>query len=180
REPSSLVLPVLSYPHMPSLRAGGKGCQPVDLRLLQGSFVPFAASRCLAWGAFAHSVPISRITSMLEPSYVRMLESGELESRVENLMAMLAACRVCPRDCGNNRFEGELAACYSGLLPIVSSYTAHFGEEPVLVGSRGAGNVFLGLCNLRCVYCQNYQISQTFKEQRQNEVSFERLAGVFL
>src|SRR5215470_5478015 len=117
---------------------------------------------------------------MRGPSYVEMLESGELESRVESLMAMLSDCRVCPRDCGNNRFKGELAACYSGLLPIVSSYTAHFGEEPVLVGTHGAGNVFLGLCNLRCVYCQNYQISQTFKEQRKNEISIERLAEIFL
>jgi putative pyruvate formate lyase activating enzyme len=76
--------------------------------------------------------------------------------------------------------KGEVAACYSGLEPIVSAYTPHFGEEPALVGTHGAGNVFLGLCNLRCVYCQNYQISQTFKEQRKNEVSFERLAEIFL
>ena len=95
-------------------------------------------------------------------------------------MEMLRVCRICPRDCDVNRLENELAACYSGLLPIVSSYTAHFGEEPALVGSHGAGNVFLGLCNLRCVYCQNYQISQTFKEQQSNEVTFERLAEIYL
>ena len=95
-------------------------------------------------------------------------------------MEMLRICRVCPRDCDNDRLNNEVAACYSGLLPIVSTYTAHFGEEPALVGTNGAGNVFLGLCNLRCVYCQNYQISQTFKEQRKNEVSFERLAEIFI
>ncbi|HXG65213.1 MAG TPA: radical SAM protein [Blastocatellia bacterium] len=117
---------------------------------------------------------------MREPSYVRLLESGELAGRVEQLMAMLESCRVCPRDCLNNRLKNELAICYSGLLPIVSSYTAHFGEEPALVGTHGAGNVFLGLCNLRCVYCQNYQISQTFREQHKNEISFERLAEIFL
>ncbi|MGH9822871.1 MAG: radical SAM protein [Blastocatellia bacterium] len=100
--------------------------------------------------------------------------------RVDVLMQALESCKICPRDCGNNRLKDEVAACYSGLLPIVSSYTAHFGEEPVLVGKHGAGNVFLGLCNLRCVYCQNYQISQTFKEQRKNEISFERLAEIFL
>lgn len=113
-------------------------------------------------------------------SYIALLESGELESRVERLMEMLRVCRICPRDCDVNRLDDEVAACYSGLLPIVSTYTAHFGEEPALVGTHGAGNVFLGLCNLRCVYCQNYQISQTFKEQRKNEVSFERLAEIFL
>jgi len=117
---------------------------------------------------------------MNEPSYLRLFRSGELESRVERLMEMLTRCRICPRDCDVNRLKNDVAACYSGLLPIVSTYTAHFGEEPALVGTNGAGNVFLGLCNLRCVYCQNYQISQTFKEQRANEVSFERLADIFL
>jgi putative pyruvate formate lyase activating enzyme len=117
---------------------------------------------------------------MREPSYTELLESGELESRVERLMEMLRVCRICPRDCDVDRLNDEVAACYSGLLPIVSTYTPHFGEEPALVGTHGAGNVFLGLCNLRCVYCQNYQISQTFKEQRKNEVSFERLADIFL
>jgi putative pyruvate formate lyase activating enzyme len=115
-----------------------------------------------------------------EASYIRLLESGALASRADQLMQMLASCRICPRDCDVNRLEGEVAACYSGLPPIVSTYTPHFGEEPALVGTRGAGNVFLGLCNLRCVYCQNYQISQTFREQRKNEVSFERMAAMFL
>lgn len=117
---------------------------------------------------------------MRQPSYVGLLESGELEQRIESLMEMLRVCRICPRDCDNDRLNNEVAACYSGLLPIISAYTPHFGEEPALVGTHGAGNVFLGLCNLRCVYCQNYQISQTFKEQRKNEVSFDRLAEMFL
>jgi putative pyruvate formate lyase activating enzyme len=76
--------------------------------------------------------------------------------------------------------EDELARCYSGRLPIVSSYTAHFGEEPALVGTRGAGNIFFGNCNLRCVYCQNYQISQMHKEQLKNQVTHERLAEIML
>lgn len=117
---------------------------------------------------------------MHEPSYLKLLESGELAQRVGRLMEMLTVCRVCPRDCDVNRLQNEVAACYSGLLPIVSTYTPHFGEEPALVGTGGAGNVFIGLCNLRCVYCQNHQISQTFKEQRSNEVSFSRLAEIFL
>src|SRR5215470_17244337 len=105
------------------------------------------------------------------PSYLALLESGEFHRRVDALMGLLERCTVCPRDCGNNRLQDELSACYSGLLPIVSTYTPHFGEEPALVGKHGAGNVFMGLCNLRCVYCQNYQISQTFKQQRENEIS---------
>jgi putative pyruvate formate lyase activating enzyme len=93
---------------------------------------------------------------------------------------LLERCTVCPRDCLKDRLKNEIAACYSGRLPIVSSYTAHFGEEPPLVGTRGAGNIFFGNCNLRCVYCQNYQISQTHKEQIRNEVTHERLAEMML
>lgn len=99
---------------------------------------------------------------------------------MEALEALLESCTVCPKDCGNSRLRDEIAACYSGRLPIVSSFTAHFGEEPCLSGTRGAGNIFFGNCNLRCVYCQNYQISQTWKEQRQNEVTHERLAEIML
>jgi putative pyruvate formate lyase activating enzyme len=113
-------------------------------------------------------------------SYLRLLETGELERRVRELEAMLESCRVCPRDCLNNRLEDEIAACYSGRLPVVSSYTPHFGEEPALAGTHGAGNVFFGNCNLRCVYCQNYQISQTHKEQIRNQVTHERLAEMLL
>ena len=114
------------------------------------------------------------------PRYLELLASGELESRVERLYGLLASCTVCPRDCGNNRLEDVLASCASGLHPVVSSYTPHFGEEPALSGTRGAGNVFFGNCNLRCVYCQNYQISQNFAAQRPNTVTVERLAEMLL
>lgn len=117
---------------------------------------------------------------MKSPSYLRLIETGELAERVYALEALLERCTVCPRDCLNNRLNNEIAACYSGRLPIVSSYTAHFGEEPGLVGTRGAGNIFFGNCNLRCVYCQNYQISQTHKQQLKNEITHERLAEMML
>src|SRR5689334_5405595 len=116
----------------------------------------------------------------MTPRYLTLLKIGELERRVEALEAMLASCTVCPKDCSNNRLKDEIAACYSGRLPIVSSYTAHFGEEPCLSGTNGAGNIFFGNCNLRCVYCQNYQISQTWREQKKNEVTHERLAEMML
>jgi putative pyruvate formate lyase activating enzyme len=124
----------------------------------------------------------------MDPKYLTLLAANELEGRVEKLEALLASCTVCPKDCGNNRLNDEIAACYSGRLPIVSSYTAHFGEEPVLSGTHGAGNIFFGNCNLRCVYCQNYQISQTWgtrtpssaKKKDKNEVTHERLAEMML
>ena len=125
---------------------------------------------------------MSELTDQIkrQPFYSRLLETGELARRVAALEALLERCTVCPRDCLNNRLNDEIAACYSGRLPIVSSYTAHFGEEPALVGTRGAGNIFFGNCNLRCVYCQNYQISQTHKQQIKNEISHERLAEIML
>ena len=114
------------------------------------------------------------------PSYLDLYESGELAERVEALETLLLSCTVCPLDCGNNRMENQIARCFSGRLPIVSSYTKHFGEEPAIVGTRGAGLIFFGNCNLRCVYCQNYQISQAHKEQLKNEVTHERLAEMML
>ncbi len=111
---------------------------------------------------------------------MKLWKTGELKKRVDALEKLLENCTVCPKDCGNNRLKDEIAVCYSGRLPIVSSYTAHFGEEPVLSGTNGAGNIFFGNCNLRCVYCQNYQISQTWKEQKKKEISHERLAEMML
>ena len=117
---------------------------------------------------------------MASPGYLELLASGELERRVEALYRLLSACTVCPRDCGNDRLAGVLASCASGLDPVVSAATPHFGEEPCLSGTRGAGNVFFGNCNLRCVYCQNWQISQSYRAQRLNEVTVERLAEMLL
>jgi putative pyruvate formate lyase activating enzyme len=114
------------------------------------------------------------------PGYLGLFETGELLSRVEALELLLESCTVCPRDCLNNRLVDEIAACYSGRLPIVSSYTPHFGEEPALVGTHGAGNIFFGNCNLRCVYCQNFQISQRHKDEIKNQISHERLAAMML
>lgn len=117
---------------------------------------------------------------MFIPSYIKLYETGELHRRAGALEAMLASCTICPHDCGNNRLKDEIARCYSGYLPIVSAYTPHFGEEPGLVGTNGVGNIFFGNCNLRCVYCQNHEISQRWREERKNEVTFERLADMML
>ena len=118
--------------------------------------------------------------STIESSYLALFREGVLDQRVADLERLLERCTICPRDCLNNRLNDEIAACYSGRLPIVSSYTPHFGEEPPLSGTKGAGNIFFGNCNLRCVYCQNYQISQTHKQQLKNEVTHERLAEMML
>jgi len=112
----------------------------------------------------------------IEPGYIALYRSGELERRVEALEARLSACDICPRGCGVNRLEDERGFCHSGLLPIVASVCAHHGEEPVLSGTRGSGAIFLGNCNMRCVYCQNHQISQDYKAQKRHEVETGVLA----
>ncbi len=113
-------------------------------------------------------------------SYIALYHSGELERRVQNLEARLAACDICPRKCGVNRLQNELGFCHSGKLPIVSSVCAHEGEEPVISGTRGSGAIFWGNCNLRCVYCQNYQISQNWQKQKSYEMDYHVLAEKML
>jgi putative pyruvate formate lyase activating enzyme len=93
------------------------------------------------------------------PSYIYLREKGELQERVRHLMEFLEECRLCPRKCGVNRLKGEVGVCQAGLKLKVSSAFPHFGEEPPLVGDHGSGTIFLTHCNLRCIFCQNYDIS---------------------
>ena len=115
---------------------------------------------------------------MEEPGYIALYRSGELERRASRLEARLAFCDICPRECHCNRLQGERGFCNSGKLPLVSSFCAHHGEEPVISGKRGSGTIFFCGCNLRCVYCQNYQISQ--QRQRCHEIEPATLAGNML
>jgi putative pyruvate formate lyase activating enzyme len=112
----------------------------------------------------------------MEPGYLALYRSGELKRRAERLEARLASCDICPRECHVDRLKGELGFCHSGYLPIVSTICAHHGEEPAISGRRGSGTIFFGNCNMRCVYCQNYQISQDWSKQKSNEMNFHKLA----
>jgi putative pyruvate formate lyase activating enzyme len=114
--------------------------------------------------------------SNYEPGYIALYRTGELARRVAILEARLSKCDICPRECGARRLDGKTGSCNSGSLPIVSSVSAHHGEEPVLSGSRGSGTIFFGNCNMRCVYCQNYQISQEPEVQQRYEVKIPILA----
>lgn len=124
--------------------------------------------------------PAPRPPAPTEPGFLALYRTGELARRAETLWNKLRDCRICPRDCGVDRLKGEVAACFAAELPVVSTYVAHFGEEPCIAGENGAGNIFFGLCNMRCVYCQNFQISQNYKTERRNEVSLDRLADMML
>ena len=116
----------------------------------------------------------------IEPGYIALYHSGELERRANTLEARLASCNICPRECHVNRLEDELGYCHSGYLPIVSTSCVHHGEEPAISGTRGSGTVFFGNCNMRCVYCQNYQISQNWNKQLSKKMDCHALAESML
>ncbi len=117
---------------------------------------------------------------IIEPAYLDLYRSGELQRRADRLEARLASCDICPRECGVDRLADERGFCHSAHLPIVASFCAHYGEEPVLSGSTGSGTIFFGNCNLRCVYCQNYQISQDYQAQQHNEIDIQTLVRQML
>ena len=93
-------------------------------------------------------------------SYVNLLKSGELEKRVEESKKLLENCRVCPRNCSVDRTKNKLGFCKTGRNVYVASYFPHKGEEFPIRGYNGSGTIFFSYCNLGCVYCQNYNISQ--------------------
>jgi putative pyruvate formate lyase activating enzyme len=95
-----------------------------------------------------------------EPAYLATWRTGELEGHVGAARSELESCRVCPRDCDVNRLLDESAVCHTGRHARVASAFPHFGEEDCLRGSGGSGTVFFAFCNLRCVFCQNWDISQ--------------------
>ncbi len=97
--------------------------------------------------------------SEFEPAYVRLFESGELAQRVEQALEALGDCTLCPRDCHVNRLADKFAVCKTGRYAVVGSHFAHFGEEDCLRGWKGSGTIFFSWCNLRCVFCQNYDLS---------------------
>ena len=94
-----------------------------------------------------------------EPSYLQLHRRGELPDRVRSAYEVLSSCTLCPRCCGVDRCGGEKGFCRGEVLPRISSYGPHFGEEPPLVGRYGSGTIFFAHCTMRCEFCQNFEIS---------------------
>ncbi len=113
----------------------------------------------------------------LYPSYLNLLESGELQRRADRAWEMLESCTICPQNCHVNRLAGKRAVCRSATEIIVGSWNVHRREEPPISGTRGAGTIFFGHCQARCTYCQNYWLSQDGKGQ---QVTPARLAQMML
>ncbi|MGD2187258.1 MAG: radical SAM protein [Desulfobacterales bacterium] len=93
------------------------------------------------------------------PAYGTLEEEGRLAERVERAYSIFEECRLCPRECGVNRLDGEKGFCQAPLKVMVYVCQPHFGEEISLVGRHGSGTIFFSNCNLRCVFCQNWPIS---------------------
>jgi putative pyruvate formate lyase activating enzyme len=128
---------------------------------------------------FSHKVDHSFVISSrdFEPACLALHRRDQLVERAQLALAELADCHVCPRDCGVNRLQNKTAVCKIGRYARVSSYFPHFGEEDCLRGWEGSGTIFFSSCNLRCVFCQNYDISQVLAGA---EVSPARLAAMML
>lgn len=93
------------------------------------------------------------------PSYLN-LSFQDIKKRIEKAFSLMNPCWVCPRNCKVNRLQGKKGFCQLGKKPMISSFNPHFGEETCLVGTHGSGTIFFTHCNLRCIYCQNFEISQ--------------------
>ncbi|OGD23613.1 MAG: radical SAM protein [Candidatus Aminicenantes bacterium RBG_13_59_9] len=112
-----------------------------------------------------------------EPGYLKLHQSGELKKRGRALWDIMKECRLCPRECGANRISGERGFCGSNSELEISSHHPHYGEERLLSGRRGSGTIFFTNCNLRCVFCINWEVSQSGDGRRR---SLDELAGMML
>jgi len=112
-----------------------------------------------------------------EAGYLAFHGDGTLEDRARQAWNRLQDCRLCPQDCGVNRLEGERGVCQTGDTAIIASYAPHFGEESPLVGLGGSGTIFFSRCNLKCGFCQNYELSQLGEGR---EVATKKLARFML
>lgn len=111
------------------------------------------------------------------PSYIKLYESGKLQELVELFKAKYKNCNICPHSCNINRFESDKGVCQTGAKAYVSSASSHFGEEKPLVGKGGSGTIFFTGCNMKCLFCQNHEISQLMYG---TEIPAEELADIML
>ena len=112
-----------------------------------------------------------------QPAYIETKKKGLLRDKISKARDLLKSCEICPRACKVDRLSGELGFCSTGEEAVVSSFNAHFGEEPPLVGAFGSGTIFFTHCNLKCNFCQNYDVSH---EGAGEECGLGQLAGMML
>jgi len=135
-------------------------------------------AQLLAWSTATLAMPrLAQSETAFEPAYLTLHRRGELARRGERLKALMARCELCPRRCGTARLAGERGVCGASDRLEVASHHPHFGEERPLVGRGGSGTIFFPHCNLRCVFCINWPISQGGEGSR---CGLDDLAGMML
>lgn len=112
---------------------------------------------------------------MFEPAYLKTLREGAFPDKIEKALELLKNCGVCPRECEVNRLEGETGFCGLGARAMVASAHPHYGEETPLVGSGGSGTIFFTSCNLKCIFCQNFEISHLMEGEEIDGTDLGRL-----
>ena len=115
--------------------------------------------------------------NLFKPVYLKTYKEGLLHEKIEAINEIILKCTICPHKCLTDRTKFHTGKCNSGNLPIISSFCAHFGEEPALTGFSGSGTIFFGNCNLACRFCQNYDISQSGIGE---EMSHTKLAHIII
>lgn len=113
----------------------------------------------------------------MEPKYLQFFKTGRLKEVADIFYSRLKNCAICPRSCHVNRLEGKLGFCRTAEKAKVYSYLKHRGEEPAVSGNKGSGTIFFAGCNLKCVYCQNFEFSQ---QENGREVTDEEIAAFCL
>jgi len=153
-------------------------CAAVHFAAPRRESTPDTGTEATPPAASTEGVRREEASSGFEPAYLSLHESGELERRADRLWAVMGQCALCPRSCGANRLKGETGFCQSrGTVLHVSAFQPHFGEERPLVGTGGSGTIFFSNCNLRCSFCQNWEISHL---GRGAAVSVEQLAEMMM
>ena len=114
---------------------------------------------------------------MSRPSYEQLHRRGILQKRIDEALARLKKCDLCPRECKVDRTKSTAGFCRTGRYARVASFSPHFGEEAPLVGRFGSGTIFFSSCNLMCSFCQNYDISHLNEGA---DISPEKLASMML
>ncbi|MBI5251706.1 MAG: radical SAM protein [Desulfomonile tiedjei] len=112
---------------------------------------------------------------MFEPAYLKTIQEGSFQENITRARDLLKDCRVCPRDCGVNRLKDETGFCGLGADAMVASAHSHYGEETPLVGSAGSGTIFFTSCNLKCIFCQNYEISHLMEGEKVDNTELGRI-----
>lgn len=112
-----------------------------------------------------------------KPAFVRSYQNGSLQEKAGKALSLLGSCSICPRKCKVNRIKGGQGFCSTGINAKVYSFMPHHGEEPPISGQNGSGAVFFSNCNMNCVYCQNFEFSQSGKGK---DLNVQGLADIML